>query len=240
MHEIEPPPARHRWHRLAAVGAVLPLLLLWDASGLDLPLARWFGNADGFPLQYHPFLKEWLHEGARQMGWVVLALLCIGIRWPVGALKQLRRRERVWMVGTILLSLLVVVAIKGVSRTSCPWDLTEFGGTAQYVSNWAWGVRDGGGGHCFPAGHASTAFAFMSLAVWLRAVSPRAGAWAWAAVLAMGLLLGWAQQVRGAHFFSHTLWTAWLCWAVAVTLHTLTWRPADTARPCSPEGTSRR
>jgi membrane-associated PAP2 superfamily phosphatase len=24
-----------------------------------------------------------------------------------------------------------------------------------------------------------------------------------------------AQQWRGAHFTSHTLWTAWVCWVVA-------------------------
>jgi membrane-associated PAP2 superfamily phosphatase len=172
MHEAASSPASQRWRPLAAVGAALPLLLLWDASGLDLPLARWFGTPEGFPLQYDPFLKGWMHEGARQLGWVVLALLITCIWRPMGALKQLTRSERAWMIGTIVLSLLVVVAIKGVSRTSCPWDLTEFGGTAQYVSHWAWGVQDGGGGHCFPAGHASTGFAFMALAVWLRAVSP--------------------------------------------------------------------
>ena len=224
MHEAALSPASQRWRRLAAVGAALPLLLLWDASGFDLPLARWFGTPEGFPLQYDPFLKGWMHEGARQLGWVVLALLITCIWRPMGALKQLARSERAWMIGTIVLSLLVVVAIKGISRTSCPWDLTEFGGTAQYVSHWAWGVQDGGGGHCFPAGHASTGFAFIALAVWLRAVSPRAGAWAWGTVLLAGCVLGCAQQVRGAHFLSHTLWTAWLCWAVAVTMHIVTWR----------------
>ena len=39
---------------------------------------------------------------------------------------------------------------------------------------------------------------------------------AWlAAVLVLGLALGIAQQMRGAHFMSHTLWTGWLCWAAA-------------------------
>jgi membrane-associated PAP2 superfamily phosphatase len=32
-----------------------------------------------------------------------------------------------------------------------------------------------------------------------------------AAVVIAGLLLGLSQQWRGAHFMSHTLWTAWLC-----------------------------
>ena len=26
---------------------------------------------------------------------------------------------------------------------------------------------------------------------------------------------GMAQQARGAHFLSHTLWTGWLCWSTA-------------------------
>jgi membrane-associated PAP2 superfamily phosphatase len=34
------------------------------------------------------------------------------------------------------------------------------------------------------------------------------------AALAAGLLLGLVQQLRGAHYLSHTLWTAWICWAV--------------------------
>lgn len=224
MHEAARSEAAQRWRRLAAVVAALPLLLLWDATGLDLPLARWFGTPDGFPLQYDPFLQSWMHGGARQLGWVVLAVLITCIWCPVGALKQLARSERAWMMGAIVLSLLVVVTIKGVSRTSCPWDLAEFGGPARYVSHWAWGVQDGGDGGCFPGGHASTAFAFMALAVWLRTVSPRTSAWAWGTVLLVGCALGWAQQARGAHFFSHTLWTAWICWAVAVTMHILTWR----------------
>jgi membrane-associated PAP2 superfamily phosphatase len=36
-----------------------------------------------------------------------------------------------------------------------------------------------------------------------------------AAVLAAGLVLGLAQQLRGAHYMSHTFWTAWCCWVVA-------------------------
>jgi len=38
--------------------------------------------------------------------------------------------------------------------------------------------------------------------------------WLAGAMLA-GFVFGLAQQVRGAHYMSHTLWTAWLCWSVA-------------------------
>ena len=33
--------------------------------------------------------------------------------------------------------------------------------------------------------------------------------------MAAGFALGLAQQMRGAHFMSHTLWTAWLCWTAS-------------------------
>jgi membrane-associated PAP2 superfamily phosphatase len=36
-----------------------------------------------------------------------------------------------------------------------------------------------------------------------------------ALALAAGSVLGLSQQMRGAHFMSHTLWTAWLCWTLA-------------------------
>jgi membrane-associated PAP2 superfamily phosphatase len=119
------------------------------------------------------------------------------------------------MVGGIWLAIVVVALLKGISRTSCPWDLAAFGGTAQHVSHWLWWVSDGGPGHCFPGGHASTAFAFLPLAWWRQRVQPLT-AWRWAAVIVLcGLLLGLVQQVRGAHFLSHNLWTGWLCWATA-------------------------
>jgi membrane-associated PAP2 superfamily phosphatase len=29
-------------------------------------------------------------------------------------------------------------------------------------------------------------------------------------------VLGLAQQVRGAHYMSHTLWSAWACWVAGL------------------------
>ena len=48
----------------------------------------------------------------------------------------------------------------------------------------------------------------------LRHKAPAAARWWLAAAVLAGLVLGGAQQVRGAHFMSHTLWTGWLCWTV--------------------------
>jgi membrane-associated PAP2 superfamily phosphatase len=34
--------------------------------------------------------------------------------------------------------------------------------------------------------------------------------------LILGFAMGWAQMMRGAHFLSHNLWTAWVIWLVNV------------------------
>lgn len=211
-----------RWQLIGPLLAVLG----WDALGLDLPLAHWSGTAQGFALRDQWFLSAVLHNGARDLGWVALLALTVCIARPVGVLKALSRRERAWMVGCIWLSILTISLIKGMSTTSCPWDLQAFGGQARWVSHWAWGMSDGGGGHCFPAGHASTGFAFLAGYAWLRPVRPQAARWWLAATLAAGVVLGMAQQIRGAHFASHTLWTAWLCWACALLLHHWSRRPS--------------
>ena len=199
---------------LAVLLATLLVVLLWDASGLDLPLARWAGGPDGFALRDDRRFVLLFHELPRFASWLCMASLFAAIRWPFGVLRQLAKTERVQLALTVLASVLAVSLVKNTSHTSCPWDLQAFGGTARYVSHWAWGATDGGPGRCFPAGHASAAFAYVGGWFALRRRAPRA-AWLWLAVaLASGFVLGLAQQWRGAHYMSHTLWSAWLCGAV--------------------------
>ena len=190
-------------------------LLLWDAAGVDLPMARWFGAARGFALESHWLWRDVLHDDVRLWPWVVELGLLLVVLLPVGIFKRLPLARRAQLALTTMAAVAAVSSIKLHSHTSCPWDLQEFGGTARYVSHWAWGVLDGGTGNCFPAGHASAGFAFVGGFFAFRHGSP-ALAWRWlVAVLVLGLIFGVAQQVRGAHYTSHTLWTAWLCWTVA-------------------------
>jgi len=100
------------------------------------------------------------------------------------------------------------------SHTSCPWELTDFGGLAHYASHWS--VRpDGGAGRCFPAGHAASGFTFVGGYFAFRHSDARTARLWLVGALAAGLALGLAQQWRGAHFMSHTLWSAAVCWATA-------------------------
>ena len=196
--------------------AALAACILWDIGGLDLALARWFGTPSGFAYRDHWLFSGVLHRGARRVAWTLQFALVLAVWWPVGVLRKLSRADRVGMLVASMAALLVTSLLKNASSTSCPWELNEFGGVARYVSHWQWGVADGGEGICFPAGHASAAFCFVSGYLALRSTAPRAARLWLAASLAAGAVIGLAQQVRGAHYLSHTLWTAWLCWVVAL------------------------
>lgn len=205
-------PARHPgWIAAALVGVAIA----WDVTGLDLTVAGWFGGAAGFPWREQWWLSGLLHDGGRRVAWVIALALCVGIEWPFGPLRSLNRSARLQLAVTTGLAAAVVAAIKSASLTSCPWDLHEFGGVAHLVPHWrGWTVADGGSGRCFPAGHASSGFAFFGGWFVFRERPVVARGW-FAAALGAGGVFGLAQQMRGAHFMSHTLWTAVVCWAVA-------------------------
>lgn len=201
----------------------LMCLLAWDFAGLDLPAMQLLADASGFGLRDNFWMKTVLHTGARRLATVIFLGLLAMIWWPFGPFRSLNRLQRIEIVTGIVLGLMTISGLKSISLTSCPWDLQGFGGVARYVSHWQWGITDGGGGRCFPGGHASSAMAFLGLSLpWLTSGLPtqqKTGRRLLAAVLLLGLLLGLTQTLRGAHYPSHTLWTGFICWAVALANH---------------------
>jgi membrane-associated PAP2 superfamily phosphatase len=224
MPPVVPPSFRSPAPILTLAG--FAALLAWDASGLDRSLASWAGTAHGFALRENFLLSVVLHDWGRRLSWLAALLLCLMVAWPAGPLRKLDTATRLRLAAATLLAALAVSLLKGLSPASCPWDLRDYGGLARYASHWSL-QPDGGAGHCFPAGHASSGFAFVSGYFAFHQVD-RAVARAWlAAALAAGLLFGVSQQLRGAHFMSHTLWTAWICWVVAWRVQGLRPRAAE-------------
>ncbi|WP_242616808.1 hypothetical protein [Rivibacter subsaxonicus] len=122
--------AESRWRtdlRIALFGALG--LLLWDVGGLDLPLMRLIGSQSGFALREHWFVSGVLHRGGYWLSVLLFACVlknCLG-PWRDHALD---RATRIAWLGGVVLSLLLVPALKQASATSCPWSLAEFGGSA--------------------------------------------------------------------------------------------------------------
>lgn len=211
-------PTRHMMWRV-----LLPCLLitlLWDVSGWDLTVMSWLANRHGFPFRGDWLLSRVFHDGGRQLVTLALLVLSLLAIKPVGPMRRFDRFERIEMFTGVALGAMMVSALKRLSTTSCPWDLQDFGGAAAYVSHWAWGLYDGGPGHCFPGGHASGAFAFVAVALpWLSQDNPDdrcMGGRILLVVVVVGGLFGLTQTLRGAHYPSHTLWAMTVCLLVAV------------------------
>ena len=216
--------AAARWWRrdIAVALAALLLLLAWETSGADLPLTRLFGNADGFAWRNHWLLERVLHDGAAWGLQAVFVLLGLNVLVPLPVIGAMPRALRLrWWLMTLLCAVAISL-LKRHSLVSCPCSLAEFGGSAQALAHGSlaawWGAGDGGPGRCFPAGHVSNAFALVGGAFALRTVSMRASRLWLAAVCVLGFVLGLTQLLRGAHFASHSLWTAWICWSLSVLL----------------------
>ena len=199
--------AAHPRRAVVALALGLLVVLAWDASGLDLALARCFGGAAGFAAREAYWSRDLLHGGLRNV-WIAVWLGLAVDAWrqqPARRGPSRRARRQALLAGLLLL--VVVPALKSLSHSSCPWSLQGFGGSAPWVSHWDWTLRDGGPGHCFPSGHTAGAAAFAPFAwIWGRR--------AWGLVALSTGLASLAQLARGAHFLSHVLWAVWICVAL--------------------------
>jgi len=116
----------------------------------------------------------------------------------------------------------------------CPWDLVHYGGDRSYHSLLDFSGYARAKGRCFPAGHASAAYAWFGFYFFALRYFPRYRWPVLGLVIMFGLVFGIGQQLRGAHFLSHDLWTAWLCWITAASMARYTFIPDK--RPVSGRG----
>jgi membrane-associated PAP2 superfamily phosphatase len=114
---------------------------------------------------------------------------------------------------------LVTIVLKRLSTSHCPWDLERYGGTAPYIRLLDWVPRGVEAGHCLPAGHASSALWLVALAAFWWPHSKWKAVVVGFSMLLLGGAVGWLQQLRGAHFLSHTLWSAWIACAVVSSVY---------------------
>ncbi|MFK3648041.1 phosphatase PAP2 family protein [Lysobacter enzymogenes] len=129
------------------------------------------------------------------------------------------RRPLAYLLLATLLAVSLVSGLKSLTNMDCPWDLSRYGGDIAFYG--LFDARPAGldRGVCFPAGHASGGYAWVALYFFFLQVRPRLRWLGLAAGLSVGALFGFSQQLRGAHFVSHDVWTLAIAWFVALTLY---------------------
>lgn len=194
------------------------ILILWigSYSDIDLTLAdAMFDRASGtFPWR-HAWLAERFNHGILKtilqiLGVIVVALAAWDWARPRPNWDAPRRTGmRVLALSAILVPTCISV-LKHFSDSHCPWDLQRYGGSEPYVRLLEMLPAGVAPGQCLPGGHASSALWLLGLAVFWLPHRPRMAAAVGGAMLMFGLAVGWMQQLRGAHFLTHTLWSIWI------------------------------
>ncbi len=205
---LYPLPGRFYGYQLIAL-LLLAAVFSWlgrNESFDRLLTGYWYDAAlHAFPLKDNALLDLLNHRLAKYLTISLAAgTLLYGI-W---------RRNAPLVTAALLMGLgaLVVGALKAVSHHSCPWDLVEYGGDAVSFPLFGSVPADSGPGRCFPGGHSSSGFMVMGLFFAFWRDRPRL-AWAMVATgVVLGLVMGYGQVMRGAHFFSHNLWAGWWVW----------------------------
>lgn len=206
--------------------ATIPLLLFVYLAGslevtrADLKLADWLFQLEGsqWSLRDNYWLSDILHSGGQTFFSLIVALLicCFLASYFFASLSQYRR-PLFYLALAVPLSVAIFTNLgKQLTHVDCPWDLIRYGGKKPFLDLFASHPGYYKFGKCFPAGHSSIGYSLLSLYFFFLVVAPRWKFFGLAIGLAVGFIFGITQQLRGAHFISHDLWTLVACWFISL------------------------
>ncbi len=207
------------WHVLVPFLVLAVLIWIFEATDFDL----WASDlAYDFDNQRWPHKSEWLyktllHSYAQKL--VVAFTVLVFLFWCWSLLEprwKPWRRAALYVVLSIALSSSAIGALKATTNRYCPWDVERYGGKVPYTGLFEGTPAPFADGRGFPAGHAGSALSLCALYFAARDRRVRR-AWLWLLPsVVLGVIFAYVQHVRGAHFLSHNLWSAAICWAVSV------------------------
>lgn len=196
------------------------LTLIW-AYGLDWRLAHGLYAWEGYRwvLKKAFLTQRLLHRLGHDLS--VAAWAGVLLAWLASFRRDSLtawRRPLGYLTLSVLVSTALVAAIKAGSNMDCPWDIDGLGGTRPHLGLFDLRPDPLPDASCFPAGHASGGYAWMALYFFFLMTRPHLRWRGLAVGIVVGAVFGIAQQLRGAHFLSHDLWTAAICWTTALGL----------------------
>jgi len=209
-------------HLLLPISGLVILTILLMGAGGDQWLAdqlyRWQGGQ--WLLRDNLWTQQLLHQGGKNVSVLCAVLLLLTWLWACFQPQwQPWRRPLLYVFLVLGLSTGLVSLLKFLTDMDCPWHLQRYGGEHAWIGFFTVRPEEYGSVACFPSGHASAGYGWIGLYFFARHSAPKWRWWALGAVLGIGIVFGVAQQLRGAHFLSHDLWTLGISWSVAVVLY---------------------
>ncbi|WP_198783619.1 phosphatase PAP2 family protein [Shewanella putrefaciens] len=204
------------------VFAVIIFGLEWTHADMKMAsmLFQWQGGVDSWPLRGDWITENLLHVAGRNL--VILLALVVVMGIVLSFRRDVIRPYRkglIYLFCSVLASVLLVRIGKSLTHMTCPWDVVEFGGRLMHSSLFARLPEGAEFGQCFPGGHSSGGFAWVATYYVLKQYHPRYAKVGLVFGLLLGVVFGIAQELRGAHFLSHDLWSLTVAWTCASLLY---------------------
>ncbi len=231
------------WHLWLPLALLTGLLIVFETTDLDLRLSDPFFDFEKGLFFWRDtwWAKRLLHSGGKIfVGGIWLCLLFL---WIYQMLRGNSTKLRSWRVALVFLMIsmalgpITLAGIKLLVNRPYPEHIKRYGGSLEYNRLFQSPPPTGKHYKGFPAGHASAGYGLLGLYFVLRETRPRLGGWGLIFGLGLGSLFGFAQHVRGMHYFSHNLWSAAICWFEALFLYLVFFRGRlQTIRAQDPPG----
>ena len=212
------------WLTHAALPAALLFILtvLLELTNFDVQLANLFFDFDKrlWPDGESWWANQLLHKAGRDFIALIAIFSLLGfiLSWISNYLRPYRRACGYAVLSIVLTTGLVFLG-KKYSNVDCPWDLAMYNGNRPYVHIFSDKPDNIDIGRCFPGGHSSGAFSLLFLYFLFRNKNRRLAIAGFSFAVLLGGLYSYGQWVRGAHFISHDIWSAFIAWFVALGLY---------------------
>lgn len=201
-------------HGLLPMLGLLLISIYISAADLDRSIADYFYSIQGNSWAWKEtwIAEDFFHKGGRSLSLLMaFALLLVVIMSRFSFWLSPHKTALLYLFVATAGSSLLISLLKSTLALSCPWEFDRYGGDLAYANVFEQLVLRNGEG-CFPAGHASAGYAWIAAYFFGVHYQSR---WRWPGLvipLLVGVALGVVQQIRGAHFISHDLWSLAVCW----------------------------
>jgi membrane-associated PAP2 superfamily phosphatase len=193
------------------------LTLIFRFTNLDIILEHYFySSGKGWMLQYKPFW-DFIYRFGIFPGYFLAfgGLIMISVSYWNSKYISFRKVSLL-LVFTIIVGpgILVNLVLKDHTGRPRPREITEFGGTEDYVCICQ--KAKSNEGKSFPCGHCSMGF-YLAIPYLFYRNRKKVLAYSFLATgITYGILIGIARMMAGGHFASDVIWAGALTWGVAL------------------------